>query len=129
MSEEPNAAAAEGTDPFAASLALSGASREKADAYINDQRQPRTAQADPPQYLREMAGRVSQVGDLVRRHRRATGVGLLAWDAVHGNGLLIEPFSVPPDMAAKGLIGQVVASQVLDRLTTIQTTTVSDPEL
>jgi hypothetical protein len=56
-------------------------------------------------------------------------VGLLAWDAVHGNGLLIEPFSVPPDMAAKGLIGQVVASQVLDRLTTIQTTTVSDPEL
>ena len=29
---------------------------------------------------------------------------------------MIEPFSVPPDMAAEGLTGEVVASQMLDKL-------------
>jgi len=36
MSEQSEASASEGVDPFAASLALSGASREKADAYLDD---------------------------------------------------------------------------------------------
>ena len=55
----------------------------------------------------------------------AAGVTLMVWDAWHSNGLLIEPFSVPPDMAAKGLTGQVVASQVLDKLTTMDAATQS----
>jgi tetratricopeptide (TPR) repeat protein len=55
----------------------------------------------------------------------ATGAGLMVWEAAHSNGLLIEPFSVPPDLAAKGLTGQAVASQVLDRLTDLQNRTQS----
>ena len=47
----------------------------------------------------------------------AAGLAFMIWDAAHSQGLLIEPFSVPPDMAAKGLTGQVVASQLLDKLT------------
>ena len=55
----------------------------------------------------------------------ATGVVLMVRDAADSNGLIIEPFSVPPDLAAKGLTGQAVASQILDQLTEMQTRTVS----
>ena len=47
----------------------------------------------------------------------------MVWDAAHSSGLIIEPFAVPPDMAAKGLTGQVVASQMLDKLTAMQDAT------
>jgi tetratricopeptide (TPR) repeat protein len=46
----------------------------------------------------------------------ATGFALMVWDASRSKGLLIEPFSVPPDMAGRGLNGQVLAAQLLDRL-------------
>jgi len=47
----------------------------------------------------------------------------MIWQASSSNGLIIEPFSVPPDMAARGLTGQVVAARVLDRLTLLQAQT------
>ncbi len=53
----------------------------------------------------------------------ATGVVMMVRDAADSNGLIIEPFSVPPDLAARGLTGQAVASQVLDKLTELQTRT------
>jgi len=45
-------------------------------------------------------------------------VGILSalWSAAHDSGLVIEAFSVPSDLAARGLTGQVVASQMLDKL-------------
>jgi hypothetical protein len=55
----------------------------------------------------------------------ATAVTVMVWDAAHANGLLIEPFTVPPDLAARGLTGQVVASQLLDKLTAMQNATQS----
>ena len=45
------------------------------------------------------------------------------WYAAHDNGLVIEPFSVPPDMAQRGLTGQAVAAQLLDKLAAIQDAT------
>ena len=39
-------------------------------------------------------------------------------------GLVVEAFSVPPDAAAKGLTGQVLASQILDRIVYMQSKTV-----
>ena len=53
----------------------------------------------------------------------AAGVIWMAWSASQERGLIIEPFSVPPDMAARGLNGQVVASMVLDRLGEMQAET------
>ena len=50
----------------------------------------------------------------------AVGVAWMAWSASQERGLVIEPFSIPPDMAAKGLNGQVVASMLLDRLGEMQ---------
>jgi hypothetical protein len=37
------------------------------------------------------------------------------WDAAHDKGLVIEAFQVPNDFADRGLSGQVVASQLLDK--------------
>ncbi|HEX4078114.1 MAG TPA: hypothetical protein VHX61_04465 [Rhizomicrobium sp.] len=45
------------------------------------------------------------------------------WSAAHDDGLVIEAFSVPPDFAARGLNGEVVASQLLDKLTRMQSET------
>lgn len=48
------------------------------------------------------------------------GLAAACWSAAHDNGLVIEGFSVPPDFAQRGLTGQVVASQLLDKLTRMQ---------
>jgi len=45
--------------------------------------------------------------------------------AATDNGVVIEAFSVPPDMAAKGLTGDVIATKVLDRLSAMQAQTSS----
>jgi hypothetical protein len=46
------------------------------------------------------------------------GIGAGA-DAAHSKGLIVEPFSVPPDFASRGLSGEVVAGQMIDKLTTM----------
>jgi tetratricopeptide (TPR) repeat protein len=53
----------------------------------------------------------------------AGGIGWMAWSASQDRGLVIQPFSVPPELAAKGLTGQVVASMLLDRLGEMQNAT------
>jgi tetratricopeptide (TPR) repeat protein len=53
------------------------------------------------------------------------GIGAAIWSAMHDNGLVIEAFSVPPDLAAKGLSGEVIAGKVLARLSQFQAETVS----
>jgi tetratricopeptide (TPR) repeat protein len=52
-------------------------------------------------------------------------IGAAVWRAHDDNGAVIEAFSVPPDMAARGLTGQVVATKLQDRLTALQTATYS----
>ena len=47
-------------------------------------------------------------------------LGTAMWSAAHDNGLVIEAFSVPPDFAQRGLSGEVVASQLLDKLARMQ---------
>ena len=50
-------------------------------------------------------------------------VGAMAWEAHEAHGLVIEAFSVPPDLARTGLTGQVAASRFLDKLQVLQTAT------
>lgn len=47
-------------------------------------------------------------------------------DAIEDHGLVVEAFSVPPDLARDGLTGEVVATRFLDRLQAMQTATESD---
>ncbi|HEX4097868.1 MAG TPA: hypothetical protein VHX64_14165 [Caulobacteraceae bacterium] len=56
----------------------------------------------------------------------AVAIGGLAWSAAQERGLVIQSFSVPPDLAQKGLTGQVVASMLLDKLDAMQKATYSN---
>ena len=55
----------------------------------------------------------------------AAVVAFAMWDASQARGLVVEAFSSPSDLAGKGLTGEVVASQVIDRLQAMQASTVS----
>jgi tetratricopeptide (TPR) repeat protein len=50
-------------------------------------------------------------------------VGAAIWTAAHDDSLVIEAFSVPPGLAARGLTGQVVAAQLQDKLAVLQSFT------
>ena len=50
-------------------------------------------------------------------------LGGAIWDAAHDHGLVVESFSVPPDLAARGLTGEVIATRLLDRLSALQAQT------
>src|SRR5260221_12688339 len=114
-----------GLNPVAVALALGGASREKADAFLDDQR---ALIAEQRHHLHEQLKQLhlsvweKQLGVLLRVATAlmglgiAAGLGFMVWQASASNGLLIEPFSVPPDLAGRGLTGQVVAGKLQDRL-------------
>jgi tetratricopeptide (TPR) repeat protein len=55
----------------------------------------------------------------------AAALGLVVWQASKASGLVIEPFSVPPDLAARGVTGQAIAAQLLDRLSDMQAQTLA----
>jgi hypothetical protein len=50
-------------------------------------------------------------------------LGAMAWSASREHGVVVEAFSVPPDLAARGLTGQVVAGKFLDDLQKMQAQT------
>ncbi|MDP1908543.1 MAG: hypothetical protein Q8K85_09585, partial [Hyphomicrobium sp.] len=47
-------------------------------------------------------------------------VGAVVMRAIRSDALVVESFKVPPAMAAKGLSGDVVATQILDKLAEMQ---------
>jgi transcriptional regulator GlxA family with amidase domain/tetratricopeptide (TPR) repeat protein len=55
----------------------------------------------------------------------AVALGLAVWSAANERGLVVSAFSVPPDLAARGITGQVVAQRLLDKLSEMQAGTVS----
>jgi tetratricopeptide (TPR) repeat protein len=119
MGEEVESSAAESGDPVAISLALAGASRAKADAFLDEQRH----------HLHEQFKQLQlglwekRLGVLLRAATAGVGIAVAAglsamvWDAAHSKGLVIEPFSVPAEMTERGITGEVVASQMIDKLT------------
>ena len=137
-----------GVDPAALALALGGASREDAGAFLKDQRALIAKQGalvdDQRHHLHEQIKQQQEqyknirlrnweqrLGVLLRIATGfvglavAAGLAVMIWDAAHANGLVIEEFSVPPDMASRGITGQVVASQIQDKLTTMQNDTIA----
>jgi hypothetical protein len=142
MAEETQAAesggsgaSAIGTDPAAMALGLGSASRAEADAFlrkqsslIDEQKLHLHAQ------FRQLGWSLWQVrlSVLLRAVTMAIGLAIamglafMVWDASRSSGLLIEPFSVPPELAARGLTGEVVAARFLDKLQEMQAATGSD---
>lgn len=123
-----------GSDPAAVALALAGCSREEADAFLRDQR---ALIADQRHHLHEQLKQIhlsifdKWVGALLRVATLCVGIAVaggaavMVWDAAHSNGLIVEAFTVPPDMETHGLSGKVVAGQIIDRLTALQQATQS----
>ena len=122
-----------GTSAAAVGVALAGADREEANAFLRKQaaltdRLMEELKEENPLKLSHL--RLRRISDLGRIAFQASlgflamalvvAVGAMVWNAAHSDGLIIESFSVPPDLAEKGLTGQVVASQLLDAITTIQ---------
>jgi tetratricopeptide (TPR) repeat protein len=54
------------------------------------------------------------------------GLGAMVWQAHEERGLVIDAFSVPPDLARDGLTGEVVAARFLDQLQAMQAAVVSE---
>jgi len=128
-----------GVDPAAVALALGGASREKADAFLDDQRAVLQKQGALIEDQRHHLHRqYTQLGLSIWQQRLgvllriatgfvglavAAGAAFMIWDASQSSGLLIEPFSVPPDLAQRGVTGQVMAAKLLDHLSQMQAQT------
>ncbi len=134
----------------AVALALGKAGRDKsftaeAAAFLRDQRRMLALQME---HLHEQRAlqvehlkhqerhlRLRYFGDRLRIGLQMLGilagltitafVGAMAWDAHEDHGVSIEAFSVPPELAQRGLTGQVVASQLLDKLAALQAKTVT----
>ncbi len=122
------------TNAAAVALALDGASSrpelsEAIAAFLKEQRKLMEEQREQ---LRDQVKRM-RLGILDQRFSIALkamtaligfavagALGFMIWSAAGSSGLVIEPFSVPPDLAARGLTGQVVASKLLDRLIAMQ---------
>jgi tetratricopeptide (TPR) repeat protein len=127
-----------GIDALTSTAALSGASRAEADALLKKQRELIDLQIEDlrrEDTVRHWSLRVRHVSDVMKLAFElalafivvviAVGLAAVVWSASHEDGLLIESFSVPPDMAARGLDGRVVASQLLDKLVHMQNQTAS----
>ncbi|MGA9794996.1 MAG: hypothetical protein WBQ17_05600 [Rhizomicrobium sp.] len=127
----------EGGD-LAAQMAVAGGSEEARDYLRRQSRLTdlQIADLEREDHLRHWSLRVHHISDVMKlAFEFAVAIILLGlvmliagavWDAANDNGLVIESFSVSPDLAAKGITGQVVASKVLDRLDAMQNATNSD---
>jgi hypothetical protein len=141
-----------GVDPTAVALAFAGADREEANAFLRDQRrliEEQSLLTKRQTHLVDLQAK-ELAHELRLRHwslqlRHASAIlkfalevsaaaigvaivcfiGAVVWNAAHDDGLIVESFSVPPDLAARGLTGQVVATQMLDNLSDLQARTVS----
>jgi tetratricopeptide (TPR) repeat protein len=110
-------------------LALNGASREDAGAFLKDQR---ALIADQRQHLHEQLkqlklGIFSQRISIALKGLAALvglmaviALGVVVWDASQADGLVVEAFSVPPSLAASGLSGDAVSQDITDRVNAIR---------
>ena len=124
----------------AAWTAIGAASRKKADAFLDEQTALAVKQAvltdlqiedmHNQSELRHWSLRFATISAVMKFAFEislalvvtaiAVCVGAAVWNAAHDNGLVIESFAVPSDLAANGLTGQVVATQLQDRIAWMQ---------
>jgi tetratricopeptide (TPR) repeat protein len=136
-------ASAAGVDPAALALGLAGADRDKANAYLDDQRalvadQRKLVQLQAKELAHELKLRhwslqlrhasailklALEVSAAVVGVAIAAALAWLVWNAANSNDLVIDAFAVPPDLAARGLSGPVVAAKLSDRIAAMQAQT------
>jgi tetratricopeptide (TPR) repeat protein len=133
MAEDDHSRASADSGTWAA---LGAASRAKADAWLEEQTTLARLQAQDlrrEDKLRHWSLIVRHTSDVLKVAFELAvagialailiGIGAALWKAAHDNSLIIDAFSVPPDMASRGLTGQAVAAQLQDKLTAMQDAT------
>jgi tetratricopeptide (TPR) repeat protein len=143
MAEEKDRAASPPPSGAAVWNALGATSPGKADAFLDEQIRLTKEQAELARLqadelrredrLRHWSLRVHHISDVLKLSFELalaaifTAVVLIiagaVWSAAHEDGLVIEAFSVPPDLAAQGLTGQAVAAKLQDKLSAMQAAT------
>jgi tetratricopeptide (TPR) repeat protein len=130
-------------DPVAMSIALGAAAGNervaaKAEEFLGEQSRLTRLQAMELSHelrLRHWSLRVRHISDVMKLTFEIA-VGLMVvtivtviasaiWKASHDNSLVIEAFSVPPDMSERGLTGQAVSAKLQDKLSAMQDGSVS----
>jgi tetratricopeptide (TPR) repeat protein len=124
---------------MAASLALGAASQTRADAFLEEQTRLtrlQIAEFEEDNALRRRLLKLEhssaamkfalEIAATIIVTALAIALAAAVWSAAHDNGLVVEPFSVPPDLAQRGLTGEVVAARLLDRLSALQAQTASN---
>jgi tetratricopeptide (TPR) repeat protein len=145
--EEPEAPTDLGVEPAGAAAGIAiglrkGRSRDKADPeldtflreqtrlvrlqteHLHEQREVQLSHLKLSRFNELMKAALQVMTALVGAAIVAV-VAVMAGTAYQDHGVTIEAFSVPPDLAARGLTGQVAASQLLDRLAQLQQQTVT----
>jgi tetratricopeptide (TPR) repeat protein len=142
---EHGATTGAGVDPAALSIALGGASRAKADAFLDKQSliadlqiarmRAQDDHIEEEQRLQLSHLRVRRFSDYSKMALEIAvgiflmavvgGLGVMVWNAAHDHDLVIDAFIVPPDMAARGVTGQVVAAELLGQFAQMQAATPS----
>ena len=125
-------------DPLGASLAFTGASREKADQLIDEHTEllaMQKAQLREEERFTLSHLKFRRFSDHAKSALEVAvglvillivcALGAMVWNAAHDRDLVVEAFSVPPDMAQTGLTGSVLAARVLDRFGEMQNETFS----
>jgi len=130
-------------DPAAIAIALSAAPNServaaKAEEYLEKQKQLvelQTKELAHELELRHWSLLVRHLSGLLRLTLEIglamAALGLACfiaagvWNAAHAEGLIIESFSVPPDMTARGFTGQVIATKTLDELAAMVNSTIT----
>ncbi len=138
MTEDESGAAGRGSPSIAESLALGaeaahGRLDPRAAAFLEKQSVLTDLQIEDlkrEDRLRHWSLRVRHISDVLKLSFELALaliftaivfiIGAAIRSAADDNGVVIESFSVPPDLAAKGLSGDVIATKVLDRLSAMQ---------
>jgi tetratricopeptide (TPR) repeat protein len=135
LESPPGSAAA---NPAAMALGLGAASRDKADAFLDEQRrmlhlQMEEMRADHPYKLSHH--RLRRFSDWAKAAFEfsagllalalAAGLSYLVWNAANSNDLVIDAFAAPPGLAERGLTGPVIAAKLSDRIAAMQGETIS----
>ncbi|HET7085430.1 MAG TPA: hypothetical protein VFI23_11715 [Rhizomicrobium sp.] len=122
-----------GVDPAALALAVAGAGREEANAFlkkqgalIDDQR----AHLHEQRHLLLSRLRLGRFSDRIKATLQVMtvmvgaaiviGLGAAAWNASRADGMVVESFSVPPQYVESGITGEVVANDLTDKLGAIR---------
>jgi hypothetical protein len=117
------------TDSGALSIALNGAGREAANAFLEKQGRLIDLQIEDlrrEDALRHWSLRIRHISDMLKLGFEfsaaaiviavALFIGSAVWSAANDHGLTIEAFDVPEDLAARGITGKMLPGQLLDRL-------------